>query len=110
HVPGGEDSPEKITHAYCVIRLADGGRVVKVMTRAKIERIRSRSRAGNNGPWKTDYEEMARKTVLRNALKYAPMSIEMAKAEAVDAVADTGDSAGYGEFDWVDAEAVETTA
>lgn len=107
HVPGGEDDAKKITHAYCVIRMADGGRVVKVMTKSKVDRIRSRSKAGSSGPWVTDYEEMARKTVLRNALKYAPMSIEMAKAESADIATDTGDPTAMNNFEWLDAEATE---
>ncbi|HDR8010101.1 TPA: recombinase RecT, partial [Bacillus cereus] len=29
------------------------------------------------GPWKSDYEEMAKKTVVRSMFKYLPISIEV---------------------------------
>jgi recombination protein RecT len=93
HVPGdGEHDPTRITHAYAVIKLKDGGILYDVMTRQEIDRIRGRSRAGSSGPWVTDYAEMAKKTVLRRALKLCPKSVELSKALAADTAADTGDS------------------
>lgn len=41
-------------------------------------------RAGYNSPWKTDFDSMAMKTVLKSILKYAPKSIEMQKAVTFD--------------------------
>ena len=35
----------------------------EVMTRKQIELVRSLSKAGNNGPWVTHWEEMAKKTL-----------------------------------------------
>jgi recombination protein RecT len=40
--------------------------------RGEIDAIRKRSPAGDSGPWQTDYEEMARKTVLRRLCKFLP--------------------------------------
>jgi len=108
HVPQGETEHEKCTHAYCIIRFKDGGQVMRVMTKKQLDAIRGRSKASRNGPWVTDTVEMYRKSVLRNTLKYCPMSIEMAKAEAVDIKADTGEET-FGDFDWIDAAPVEET-
>jgi recombination protein RecT len=49
---------------------------VEVMSRSQVDAIRARSRSGSNGPWVTDYDEMAKKTVVRRALKYCPLSSE----------------------------------
>lgn len=83
HVPAIDD-PGKMTHVYAVAKLRDGGIQYDVMTRAEVEAIRKRSRAGNGGPWVSDYEEMARKTVLRRLCKYLPISIELSDAIAAD--------------------------
>lgn len=107
HEPMGEDSPAKITHAYCVVRLANGGEVFRVMTRKQIEGIRKRSRAGNSGPWVSDYEAMCCKTVERQTLKHCPKSTEVRKALAME---DRNDIAGREvvfDFETIDAEVVE---
>ena len=83
HVPSLDD-PGAVTHAYAIAKLMGGGVQYDVMTRAEIEAIRKRSRAGNSGPWVSDYEEMARKTVVRRLCKYLPISIELADALAMD--------------------------
>ncbi|WP_114146687.1 recombination protein RecT, partial [Escherichia coli] len=69
HRPGeNEDAP--VTHVYAVARLKDGGTQFEVMTRKQIELVRSLSKAGNNGPWVTHWEEMAKKTAIRRLFKY----------------------------------------
>lgn len=73
-----------VTHAYAVVRYKDGGVDFDVMTRAEVDAIRDRSRAGKSGPWVTDYPEMAKKTVLRRLLKTAPMSVEYQQAIVQD--------------------------
>ncbi|HEK0386156.1 TPA: recombination protein RecT [Proteus mirabilis] len=83
HVPGeNEDSP--ITHVYAVARLKDGGVQFEVMTHNQIEKVRASSKAGQNGPWVSHWEEMAKKTVIRRLFKYLPVSIEMQKAVILD--------------------------
>ncbi|CDG21021.1 Protein recT [Xenorhabdus poinarii G6] len=87
HIPGeNEDAP--ITHVYAVARLQDGGVQFEVMTRKQVEKVREKSSAGNNGPWVTHWEEMAKKTVIRRLFKYLPVSIEMQKAVILDEKAD----------------------
>ena len=101
HIPAADvaHDPTKITHAYAVIRLKNKAVQYDVMTKAEIDRIRARSRAGGDGPWVTDYAEMAKKTVLRRALKLIPKSVELSKALAADTAADTGDMELLSEFD-----------
>jgi recombination protein RecT len=69
---------------YAVAKLRDGGTQFEVMSRADIEKVRQKSRAGQSGPWVDHYEEMAKKTVIRRLFKYLPMSIEMAGAVEQD--------------------------
>jgi recombination protein RecT len=73
--------------AYTIITFKDGGKHSEVMTRSEIDAIRRRSKAANNGPWVTDYNEMAKKTVFRRASKWITLSPEI--QDALDADADT---------------------
>ncbi len=90
HVPSGDTDPGELTHAYAVARLKADGFLFEVMTRAQIEGIRNRSRSGSNGPWQTDFTEMARKTVLRRLCKMVPKSVELQKASNWDLEAELG--------------------
>jgi recombination protein RecT len=83
HVPG-DDEEAPITHVYAVARLKDGGVQFEVMTFNQIEKVRTQSKAGNNGPWMSHWEEMAKKTVIRRLFKYLPVSVEMQKASILD--------------------------
>ena len=76
--------------AWAMVEMRDGSRAVAVMSREEIEKIRSRSRAGQNGPWVTDYNEMAKKTVFRRLSKMVPWAAEIRDAiEADDDAIDT---------------------
>jgi len=80
HEPYLDGNAGPLKYVYCVIKLKDGGVHVELMNRAQVDAIRARSRAANNGPWVTDYDEMAKKTVARRALKWVPMSSERFEA------------------------------
>lgn len=84
HEPSLDEDPGAVTHVYAVAVMKDGAAQFSVMKLKDIEAIRSRSRAGKFGPWVTDFEEMAKKTVLRRLCKLLPMSVEAAKAIAND--------------------------
>ena len=66
--------------AYCIIKMKDGTVKAEVMSKDDIEGIRKRSRAGNSGPWITDYNEMSKKTVFRRASKWIELSPELRDA------------------------------
>lgn len=65
----------ELTGAYCVAKFKDGGTHVEYMNKNEIDSIRSRSKAKGSGPWVTDYDEMAKKTVIRRATKLFPLSV-----------------------------------
>lgn len=90
HRPTGDpDGP--VTHVYAVVRTNDGGRYVEVMTRAQVESHRRRFAKDSrpDSAWVTAWEWMAKKTVLIQALKLAPKSVELATAVSVDEEPDT---------------------
>jgi len=63
--------------AYAVAKTKDGGIYREVMSVAEVEKVRSVSKAKNNGPWVQWWGEMARKTVLRRLAKRLPMSTDL---------------------------------
>ena len=65
---------------YALVKFKDGGEKSEVMTRDEVESIRKRSRAGNSGPWITDFDEMAKKTVFRRCSKWLQLSPEIRDA------------------------------
>jgi recombination protein RecT len=91
HVPadGDRGTPKG---AYVVFRYKDGSHSFDYMSAPDIEKIRARSKAANSGPWVTDWDEMAKKTVIRRHIKLAPLSVEMARAAALEEKANIGES------------------
>lgn len=81
----------ELSHVYAIARFKHGGEPQwTVMTRDEIAKHRARSRAGNSGPWVTDFEAMCLKTVLRVLSKLLPSSVELKTAVALDEAADAG--------------------
>jgi recombination protein RecT len=88
HKHGLSDRGEKIG-AYCVWKLKNGESQFEIMSKEEILAIRDRSSSKTKdgtivGPWKTDEAEMWRKTVVRRASKYMPLSTEAQRAVMVD--------------------------
>lgn len=92
HKPFLSGDPGEMVMVYSVAKLKDGGVQTDVMTRNDVDKIRARSRASSSGPWVTDYEEMARKTVVRRLCKYLPISIEAADAIAAEDERENGNA------------------
>lgn len=89
HTPSDAQDRGKATHVYAIITLKDGGALFDVMTVGEIDGHRDRySKAAKNGPWVTNYEEMAKKTVLRRVCKLAPVSVETQRAVVLSEAAE----------------------
>ncbi len=54
----------------------DGGILYEVMSKADVDKIRKTSKAGQSGPWKDFYGEMAKKTVLLRLSKQIEIDFE----------------------------------
>jgi recombination protein RecT len=74
----GADERGPVIGAYSIATLTDGTKMRDVMTIREIEKIRSKSRAGN-GPWNDPifFPEMCRKTMARRHYKQLPHSSEL---------------------------------
>ena len=79
HIPAKADRGDP-THVYAVFRTKLDGFGYEV---ASIEDIRTHaqrySKSFGTGPWQTNFEEMAKKTVLKRVLKYAPLKSEFVR-------------------------------
>jgi recombination protein RecT len=97
HQPCLDGDPGPVKFGYAVAKLKGGGTHVEVMTLREIQAIRDRSqnvqsakKYGKKTPWDTDFDEMARKTLIRRICKYLPKSNELATAIALDDAAGSG--------------------
>jgi recombination protein RecT len=70
---------------YCTAKTSKGDYLTTIMPASDVIAIRERSEAvksfrnknvGNGGPWLTDFEEMAKKSVVRRAYKMLPKTAE----------------------------------
>ena len=86
HVPAMKNKG-KIAWVYAVYKLNSGGFGFEVMSKEDIEEHKEKySKAAQRGfsPWKNSWEEMAKKTVIKKALKYAPLKTDFVKAVRED--------------------------
>ena len=84
HIPATGDRGE-VTQYYAIWKGKNGGFGFEVMSREDVEKHGKRfSKSYNNSPWQTNFDEMAKKTVLKKALKYAPMKTDFVTAVVSD--------------------------
>lgn len=86
HVPARSDRGQVVCY-YAMFRTNDGGFGFEVMSRDDVEahaRKYSKSYGGSFSPWSTNFDEMAKKTVLKKCLKYAPLKSDFIRAVASD--------------------------
>lgn len=72
---------------YGYFKLANGGFGFEVMSRSDMDAYAkeySKAFDSSYSPWKTNYIGMAKKTVIKKALKYAPIKAEFSKALITD--------------------------
>jgi recombination protein RecT len=79
HIPASGEKRGIQTHAYAYCRLKGGAFKFDVMTAHDVERIRQKSKA-TSGPWMSDWDEMAKKTVFKRLAKMLPLSSEVRQA------------------------------
>ena len=86
HVPAMQNRG-KPTFFYALYKLDNGGYGFQVMSTDDCDRFRDQySQAAKKGgsPWDTNYEAMCKKTVLKQLLKYAPVSSDIMQVMTVD--------------------------
>lgn len=77
HAPNFREERGKPYAYYVLVEMKDGSRKTEVMSLDEVDSIRKRSRASGSGPWVTDYDEMAKKTVFRRCQKWLTLSPEI---------------------------------
>ena len=82
----------EIIGVYAVAKFKDGDYQFDYMTKEEVDEIKERSKAKNEGPWQTDYEPMAKKTVIKRLCKLLPVSVELQKAVNMDDMAEVGEN------------------
>ena len=104
----GDRVSENIIGYYARFETVNGFVKATFWTKEEVLKHAKRfSKSFNRGPWQTDFDAMAKKTVLLSIIKtYAPMSIEMQSAfESDEKVATVNETTGQEEF--IDAEVLD---
>lgn len=100
------------TEVYAVATLLNGGSAFVVMSIQQVEAIRKRSRASGSGPWVSDWEAMAKKTAVKQLIRFLPLSVEMQRLNQAAALDESvratpaAITAGIDDADevWIDAD------
>lgn len=84
HVPAKTDRGDVIYY-YAIFKMKDGGYNFAVMSVDDARKHGQKySKTYSFGPWKDNFDEMAKKTVLKKVLKYAPLKSDFIRAVAQD--------------------------
>lgn len=86
HVPAKADRGEAVAY-YAMFKTKDGGYGFEVMSVDDVQRHAqrySKSDGSGSSPWRSNFDEMAKKTVLKRALKYAPLKSDFVRGVAQD--------------------------
>lgn len=84
HRPAKGEAGDPVGY-YAVAKYMGGGHNFLYMTRDAVDKHRKKFSKQPNGPaWANSFDSMAQKTVLRALFKFMPLSVELARADAVD--------------------------
>lgn len=86
HIPADGERGE-LVKVYALFKTKSGGFGFEVMSVEDIKehaKKYSQSYSKSYSPWKTNFEEMAKKTVLKKCLKYAPLKSDFARGITAD--------------------------
>lgn len=86
HVPAKADRGDAVAY-YAMFKTKDGGYGFEVMSVDDVQRHAqrySKSYGSGTSPWRSNFDEMAKKTVLKRALKYAPLKSDFVRGVAQD--------------------------
>ena len=116
HIPAMSNRGAVIMY-YAIFHTKDGGYGFNVMSVDDVQehaRKYSKSYGSSFSPWKSNFDEMAKKTVLKRCLKYAPIKTEFSRSISADETIKTTIAADMAEqadeTDYIDAEFVEKDA
>lgn len=116
HIPALKDRGAVIMY-YAIFHTKDGGYGFNVMSVDDVQehaRKYSKAYGSSFSPWKSNFDEMAKKTVLKKCLKYAPIKTEFARSISTDETIKTTIAADMAEAtdetDYIDAEVIDNDA
>ncbi len=90
HVPALKDRGEVILY-YAVFKLTNGGVGFEVMSKEDVEAFaKKKSKTYGTGPWQSDFDAMAKKTLVKRLLKFAPLKSDFVRAVTTDETIKSG--------------------
>lgn len=105
HKPAMKDRGEVIGY-YALFKLESGGGNFLFMSYEDVlKHAQKFSKTFKNGPWQTDFDAMAKKTVIKQLLKYAPIAVELQRAINSDETIKEVDIDNLNEVDVLDVQA-----
>lgn len=84
HIPALKNRGEVILY-YAVFKLINGGVGFEVMSKEDVEAFaKKKSKTYGTGPWQSDFDAMAKKTLVKRLLKFAPLKSDFVRAISSD--------------------------
>ena len=82
HKPCIDGGAGKAIAVYAIAKKTNGDKQFEVMSFADVEDIRKKSSSGKFGPWKDDWNQMAKKTAVKQLCKYLELDSDKASIAA----------------------------